>query len=537
MEQRASRSAILPPDPGPEELAELVASTPPSGKRRPIGLLVAVATLGSLLFGFDTGVIAGALPYLYLPHAGGGLALTPLDEGLVGGCLAIGAAVGAIVGGRLADRHGRRHNILLLAIVFIVGTLGSALSGSVLILSVFRFILGFAVGGASSSVPMYLSESAPQRIRGPLVAVDQFMIVFGQLLAYSTNAMLSASRGGPQVQVSSDPTGRFPAGEWIPWDLGQHIQGLVIAAGNGDTWRYMLVLGTLPAIGLWIGMRLMPESSRWYAAKHRYHEAIGALKRIRVEPRDDIAAEIDEMVEVQRVEGRQARWTLRQAWSARWTRRVLLIGCFLGIFDQLTGINTAMYYLPKVLVAAGFSSADAITLNVVTGLASTIGAGIGIYLVSRLARRHVGIYQETGIVIALFSLALVFGFGIAPHIDATGAIAATVPAHLPWVVLGLVTLFVFFKQSGTVNWVLVSEIFPARIRGTAQGVAVGAGWIMNAVVTFAFPLMIAYLGPAWTFAAFGTFNVFALLFYLFIVPETKHLSLEQLEQELRTRFA
>lgn len=536
MNRRQTRTTGLLPDPSPEDLAGLVAATPPAGPRRPIGLLVAVATLGSLLFGFDTGVIAGALPYLYLPHAGGGLALTPLHEGLVGGCLAIGAAVGAIVGGRLADRHGRRHNILLLAVVFVVGTLGSALSGSVLILSVFRFVLGFAVGGASSSVPMYLSESAPQRIRGPLVAVDQFMIVFGQLLAYSTNAALSASRGGPQVQVASDPTGRFAPGAWIPWDLGQHIQGLAIAAGNGDTWRYMLVLGTLPAIGLWIGMRLMPESSRWYAAKRRYQEAIGALKRVRDESRDDIAAEVQQMVEVQRAEGRQARWTLRQAWSMRWTRRVLLIGCFLGIFDQLTGINTAMYYLPKVLVAAGFSSADAITLNVVTGLASTIGAGIGIYLVSRLARRHVGIYQETGIVIALFSLALVFGFGIAPHLDATGAIAATVPAHLPWVVLGLVTLFVFFKQSGTVNWVLVSEIFPARIRGTAQGVAVGAGWIMNAAVTFAFPVMIAYLGPAWTFAAFGAFNVAALLFYLFIVPETKHLSLEQLEQQLRVRF-
>ncbi|MEZ5088816.1 MAG: MFS transporter [Micropruina sp.] len=532
-----ARSAAPAADPEPREIAALVASTPATGKPRPIGFLVAVATLGSLLFGFDTGVIAGALPYLYLPHDGGGLALTPLDEGLVGGCLAIGAAAGAIIGGRLADRHGRRHNILLLALIFIVGTVGSALAWNVLVLSLFRLILGFAVGGASSSVPMYLSESAPQRIRGPLVAVDQFMIVFGQLLAYSTNAALSSSRGGPQVQVSSDPTGQFAAGSWIPWDLARHIEGLGIAAGNGDIWRYMLVLGTLPAIGLWIGMRLMPESSRWYAAKRRYEEAIGSLKRIRDEKRDDIAAEVQEMVEVQRVEGRQARWTLRQAWSARWTRKLLLIGCFLGIFDQLTGINTAMYYLPKVLVAAGFSSADAITLNVVTGLASTIGAGIGIYLVSRLARRHVGIYQETGIVVSLFSLALVFGFGIAPHLDATGAIMASVPAHLPWVVLGLVTLFVFFKQSGTVNWVLVSEIFPARIRGTAQGVAVAAGWLMNAVVTFAFPLMIAYLGPAWTFAVFGGFNVFALLFYLRIVPETKHLSLEEVEQELRRRFA
>ena len=524
-------------EPTRAEIDTLVAATPASGPRRPIGLLAATATFGALLFGYDTGVIAGALPYMYMPQEAGGMGLTEVQEGLAGGLLAIGAATGAVLGGRLADRYGRRHNILLLAIVFILGTLGCTFAPNIGVLYVFRFILGFAVGGASSIVPMYLSESAPQRIRGPLVALDQFMIVFGQLLAYSANAAVSTSRGGPQVEVAADPAGQFMPGTWIPWDVARTLDQLTIAAGNGDAWRVMLVLGTLPAIALWIGMRMMPESSRWYAARRRYEDAIGSLKRIRDPHRDDVADEINQMVELRRLEAAQPTWSLRQAWSVRWSRRIIVIGCFLALFDQLTGINTAMYYLPKILTAAGFSSASAIMLNVVTGLAATIGAAIGIYLDSRFARRHVGIYQETGIVIALFSLALVFGFGIGPHLDESGVISSTVPAFLPWLVLALVGVFVFVKQSGTVNWVLLSEIFPARIRGAALGVAVGVGWIMNAIVTFAFPLMIAHLGPAWTYAIFGAVNVVALLFYLKVVPETKHHSLEELEEQFRTRYA
>lgn len=198
----------------PEQADELVRRTPPSGKKRSIGLLAVVATFGSLLFGYDTGVIAGALPYMYMPLAAGGLHLGAFEEGLVGGLLAIGAAFGAIIGGQLSDRYGRRHNILVLAVIFFVGTVGCTLAPNVFVLYPFRFILGWAVGGASATVPIYLAETAPQRIRGPLVAVDQFMIVAGQLLAYTMNAVLSNAHGGPQVQIQSDPTGTFAAGQW-----------------------------------------------------------------------------------------------------------------------------------------------------------------------------------------------------------------------------------------------------------------------------------------------------------------------------------
>ncbi|MCI1661530.1 MAG: sugar porter family MFS transporter [Actinomyces sp.] len=518
------------PEPTPAEVEELVRATPPSGKKRAVGLLALVATLGSLLFGYDTGVIAGALPFMYLPKVAGGLALTAWEEGLVGGFLALGAAAGAIIGGRLSDRYGRRHNILLLALVFVAGALGCTLSPSVWILYVFRFILGFAVGGASATVPVYLSENAPQRIRGPLVAVDQFMIVTGQLLAYTMNAILSHAHGGPQVEVD---------GQMTAWDAVANNASAVAAVtgGNGRAWRYMLVLATIPAIALWIGMRMMPESSRWYAANGHYVEAVGALKRIREDGRDDVAQEIEQMVEVNRAEAQQEKWTLRQTVKTKWTRKILLIGIFIGFFDQLTGINTAMYYLPKILQAAGFSTANSITLNVLTGIASCIGSAVGFILVGKFLRRHVGIYQETGVTLSLFALALVFGLGISPHMNADGSIASTIPAFLPWLVVILVSVFVFIKQSGTVNWILQAELFPSKIRGCAQGVSVGCLWLMNFVVTFAFPVMIANLGAAWTYAVFGAINVVALVFYIKVVPETKNSTLEELELQFRERYS
>ena len=522
--------------PTDQELRTLTEETPASGPARSVKLLAAIATFGSLLFGYDTGVIAGALPYMYMPHTAGGLGINEIEEGLVGGVLAIGAAIGAIAAGRLSDRNGRRHNILLLALVFIVGTLGCTFAPNVWVLYLFRFVLGLAVGGASATVPIYLSESAPTRMRGALVALDQFMIVFGQLLAYSMNAALSHAHGGPRVLVSADPSGTLTPGQWYSWDEVSRVAAAVVSEGDGSAWRWMLVLATIPAVLLWVGMRLMPESGRWYASKARYYEAVGALKRIRDPQRDDVAAEISEIVALHAAEASQGHWTLRRTASVAWTRRLLFIGIGLACFDQLTGINTAMYYLPKILAAAGFSSADSITLNVITGAVACIGAGFGLYLVSKLARRHVGIYQETGVTLSLFALALIFGLGIGPYTLADGSISPEIPSYLPWLVLVLVSLFVFAKQSGTVNWVLVSEIFPARIRGVAQGFAVGCGWMMNAVVTWLFPIMINHLGATWTYLTFGVINVVALCFYLFIVPETRGVSLEQFEHDFSRRY-
>ena len=538
-----STSPVAAIDYSRDKIQELVDTTPPSGRRRSLGLIALVATLGSLLFGYDTGVISGALPYMHLPRAAGGLALTTWEEGLVGTFLCVGAAIGASSGGKLSDRYGRRHNITMLAMVFFFGALGCTFSPNIWVLYFFRIVLGFAVGGASATVPVFLGETAPKRIRGTLVAVDQMMIVFGQFLAYAMNAALTQYHGGPQVTVTQDVVNSegetlARAGQTVAWETIKNIQDVMTMTsdGNGMTWRYMLVLASLPAIALWIGIRLMPESSRWYVANLRIPEAIGSLKRVRDESKDGpIADEIDEMLEIQRKEAGQEKWGLAQIWSTGWTRRLLIIGIILGLADQLTGINTAMYYTPKVLSAAGLPMSDAISLNVVSGGVSFIGSAVGLWLVTRFARRHVGIYQETSIVVSLGLLAAVFFFLIQPYQDADGNISGA-PAFAPFLVLIIVSLFVFAKQSGTVTWVLVAEIFPSKVRGTAMGLAVGALWIANAIVAAVFPVMMEKLGGALTYLIFCLINVGSLIFYMRFVPETKYHSLEELEERFEKEY-
>ncbi len=527
-----SSSSELAVEIGRHELDSLVDATPPSGKKRSLGLIALVATLGSLLFGYDTGVISGALPYMYLPTDAHGLALTAAEEGWIGALLALGAAVGASVGGKLSDMYGRRHNISLLAIVFFLGAIGCTVAPSIWILYIFRVILGFAVGGASVTVPVFLGETAPKRIRGTLVAVDQMMIVFGQFVAFSMNAALARMHGGPHVESNGEVI------DWTNTVAHQVTSGaLMVDGGNGMTWRYMLVIASLPAIALWIGIRLMPESSRWYIANQRIPEAIGALKRIRDEEKDgSVSEEIDEMLENQRQEASQEKWRLSQIWNTRWTRRLLVIGIVLGVADQLTGINTAMYYTPKILSAAGLPLDDAITLNVVSGGLSFIGSAVGLWLVTKFARRHVGIYQETSIAISLAVLAAVFFFLIEPYQNADGDIVGAA-SWAPYLVLLIVSLFVFAKQSGTVTWVLVAEIFPSKIRGTAMGLAVGALWVANAFVAWVFPIMMKALGGSATYLLFSLINVGSLIFYIKFVPETKYHSLEELERRFEKEYS
>ena len=527
----------------PDKVRELVASTPPSGKKRSLGAIAAVATLGSLLFGYDTGVVAGALPYMHMPGSAGGLEMTTFEEGWVGGLLCIGAAAGAFFGGRLSDRYGRRHNITLLAIVFLFGAIGCAIAPSIWVLYLARVVLGFAVGGASATVPVFLGETAPKRLRGVLVATDQMMIVFGQFLAFSMNALLARWNGGPTLHITADAIDGNGAvlahgGADVAWESVKNAVNIAQIAdtGNGMTWRYMLILCSLPAIALWIGIRMMPESSRWYAANLRIAEAIGALKRVRDERHDDVAEEVNEMLDVQRAEAKQEKWSLLQILKIKWARKLLYIGIVLGLADQLTGINTAMYYTPKILSAAGVPMEDAISLNVVSGGISFIGSAFGLWLVAKFARRHVGMYQELGITISLAAMACVFGFFISPYLNEDGNIEGA-PNFAPWLVLAIICLFVFIKQSGTVTWVLVSEIYPAAVRGTALGIAVATLWLANAVVSIAFPPLMENVGGAGTYAIFAVINFLSFLFYWKVVPETKFHSLEELELKFKEDYS
>jgi len=321
----------------------LPANTPGPHNRR-LGLVAVIATFGGLLFGYDTGVINGALEPMKRD-----LGLTATSEGFVVSILIVGAAVGALIGGRLSDKYGRRHNILMLAGIFVIGTMGCVLSPTWEVLAFFRFILGLAVGGASATVPVYLAEVAPVERRGSLVSRNEVMIVSGQFAAFIINAIIF------------------------------HIWG-----SQPGIWRYMLVVAVLPAIALFIGMLRMPESPRWLTSQDRNEEALEVLKQVRSDERAEA-----EMAEV-RALAKEEKEAQTGGWSdlgVPWIRRLVIVGIGLGVFQQCTGINSIMYYGTQLLQDSGFSTTAAPLANTLNGLFSVLGITVGILIMNKIDRR------------------------------------------------------------------------------------------------------------------------------------------------------
>ncbi|GAA0517660.1 MFS transporter [Saccharopolyspora subtropica] len=459
----------------------LPANTPGPHSRR-LGMVAFVATFGGLLFGYDTGVINGAVDPMKAD-----LGLTAVTEGFVVSILVFGAAIGAAIGGRLSDRYGRRHNILLLSGVFIVGTIGCALSPTWPVLALFRFILGLAVGGASTTVPVYLAEVAPVERRGSVVTRNEVMIVSGQFAAFVVNAII--------INV---------------W--GEHP----------GVWRSMLVVAVLPAIALLLGMLRVPESPRWLAAQDRDAEALTVLKQLRSPERAEA-----EMAEVRALaeEDRQAHTGGWSDLAVPWIRRLVIIGAVLGIFQQLTGINSIMYYGTQLLQTAGFSSNGAIIANTANGLFSVLGITVGIMLINKINRR--------AMLIGGFALISIF------HV-LVGASAMFLPdsSAKPYIILVFVVAFVFSMQGtlGPLVWLLLSEMFPLKIRSFAMGLCVFVLWTANAGVAFGFPPTVAALGIAPTFFIFAAIGLLGIAFTATAVPETRGKTLEEFEDEARARY-
>jgi MFS transporter, SP family, major inositol transporter len=447
-----------------------------------LGVIAVVATFGGLLFGYDTGVINGALEPLSRD-----LGLTSVTEGLVVSSLTIGAAFGAVLGGRLSDRRGRRWTLLLLAVVFVVGTLGGVLSPTWEVLAAFRFVLGIAVGGASATVPVYLAEMAPAERRGSLVSRNEIMIVSGQFAAFVVNAVI-----------------------FTVW-------------GEVDAiWRVMLLVAVLPAFALLVGMLRVPESPRWLVRQGRYDEALAVLRQVRSDDRAQA-----EIAEVHRLAAEEAaRPTAPTDLSVPWVRRLILVGVGLGVFQQFTGINSVMYYGTQLLGDVGFSENAAIVANTLNGLFSVLGITVGILVINRVDRRTM--------LLAGFTLTTTFHLliGLSAALLPEGPVKA-------WAVLVFVVAFVFCMQGtlGPLTWLILSEIFPLSIRSVAIGISVFVLWIATAVVALVFPPLIEAIGIAPTFFVFVVLGLAALVFSHRCVPETRGRSLEELEAHFRTTAA
>lgn len=382
------------------------------------------------------------------------------------------------------------------------------------------------------------------------------MIVTGQLLAFTMNAIINAAQGGPQINITANNPDPMGIGVGMTkWDdvlalksdkggtltdeqFRLFVDNLTIDAGNGSSWRLMLLICSIPAIALWIGIRLMPESGRWYLAKGQIREAIRSLKRVRDPEKDGpLEAEIEEMMLAHRAEmaapstGEQ----FRKVWHTPWLRKLLFIGVFLAISNQLTGVNTVMYYAPKVLEFAGMGTSAAITAQVANGIFSVIGSALGIWLILKFSRRAILITDVTLVGAILLGIAATFHFTIAPAI-ANGTVP---PTWAPILILGLMAVFMLVVQSsnGTVVWTMLGEMFPNDVRGVMNGTAIFFLWIVNGIITFTFPAMMECLGGGLTYTIYGIINLGVAVTLWKIMPETSNKSLEEIEVYMEERYS
>ncbi|CAM3094883.1 sugar porter family MFS transporter [Tsukamurella hominis] len=457
----------------------------PGPHQRRMDLVAVVATFGGLLFGYDTGVLNGALEPM--KHD---LGLTTTTEGLVVSTLLIGAAVGALVCGRLADAIGRRKTMIILAVVFFVGTLGAVFANDLAVMLPARFVLGLAVGGASVVVPVYLSELAPTERRGTLGGRNELAIVVGQLLAFVINAII-ARVWPPLTDANPD--------------------------GHPGVWRIMLAVCAVPAVFLFLGMLRMPESPRWYISKGRDAEALAVLMQVRTEDRARA-----EMAEVE-VLAREEEVAQTGGWAdlaIPWVRRIMLAAVILAIAQQLTGINSVMYYGTEMLKTAGFSDSAAPIANIFMGVSAVIGSAVCLFfLIDRVPRR-------TLIIAGMIGVTVCHGLTVlSALILPEGKVQA-------YAVLIFVALFVLAMQTAlnVPVWVCLSELFPLRLRGFGMGLSVLVLWLTNALVGQLFPTLIKVGGIVGTY---GTFFVVCALFGFLIyktLPNTSGRSLEDLEE-------
>lgn len=455
--------------------------TTPQESGRFLTKLTVIATLGGLLFGYDTGVISGALLYMK-----DDLALSSFGEAtVVSSLLFPGAAFGALFGGRVADRIGRKRMLLVCAGLFLIGAVGCALAPTVQIMVAARIILGLGVGAAAVTCPLYLAEMAPAERRGRMVTINELMIVTGQMLAFATNALLD--------HLIHDP----------------HV------------WRTMLAVAAVPAIALFLGMLALPDSPRWYGLKGRMDEARTVLRLSRTP--DEADAEFGLIAEHTAHMLKSTATPFSVIRDVPWIRRVVLIGCGLAIVQQATGINTVNYYAPTILEQSGLGVSAALVATIAVGVTSVVTTVIGIILLGFVGRRAMLLIGFAGVALSQAALAATF----------------LMPASMTrsYVILACMVLFVAFVQMfiGTVVWLLLSEIFPLSIRGFAMGIAVFVLWCTNAIISFAFPLLNQALGSTGTFGLFVLINVASFLFVLRFVPETKDTTLEELEERFETQ--
>ncbi len=447
----------------------------PSGRQAQgehfVRIAVITASLGGMLFGYDTGVISGAL--LFIREA---FNLSSSMQELVVSAVLIGAVIGAIAGGILADRFGRRRLIVLAGIIFTLSAIGTALAPTVSMLIAGRIIVGIAIGIASFTSPMYMSEISPVRIRGSLVSINQLAVTIGIVVAYLVDYALSG------------------------------IQG----------WHYMFGIAAVPSTVLVIAMLRMPPSPRWLMSHGMADKARAVLERIR--GTKDVTGE---MKEIQDSLAKQ-KGGVEDLFHPL-LRMALIVGIGLAIFQQITGINTVIYYAPTILEFAGFKTAGfSILATAGVGVVNVGFTVLAIRLMDRVGRRPLLLVGVAGQILGLAILGLAFQLHqLAAFIGYLAIISLAI--YVGSFAIGL----------GPVFWLMISEIYPLRVRGAAMSIATFANWGLNLAVALTFLTLVGILGRPGTFWLYAVIGIAAWIFIYRLVPETKGRRLEEIEEHWR----
>ena len=435
-------------------------------------VVAGLTALGGLLFGYDTGVISGALLFIREEFQ-----LSPFLQGFVVSSLLVGAMIGAVGCGPLTDRFGRRSIVILAAIVFGAGALIAGFAPTATVLVVGRIVLGLAVGLASVIVPLYIAEMSPPDIRGLLVAMNQLMITVGILLSY--------------------------------------VVGYAFA--GSENWRAMLLLAVVPAIVLLVGMIFMPESPRWLVANRSPERARNVLRRIR--GTSDVEDELEDIEQAERQE--EAGW---RELLQPWLRPLLVVGILLNFLGQASGINTVIYFAPTIFETTGFEASASILATTGIGVVNVLMTIVGMSLVDRAGRKTLLLFGLVGMALSLGVLGLAFLLQ-----GLSGAVGYVALACL------VVYIASFAVSVGVVIFIIPSEIFPLKVRGSAMSICLLTNWGSNFAIATVFLTLLDVLGRSATFWLFTFMCVVFWLFTFFFIPETKGRSLEEIEADLRGR--
>ncbi|SHE35640.1 MFS transporter, SP family, arabinose:H+ symporter [Arenibacter palladensis] len=440
-------------------------------------LVTTVAALGGLLFGYDTAVIAGAIGFLQSKFE-----LSSAMTGWAASSAIWGCLFGAMFAGYASDKLGRKKVLLATAILFSLSAIGSALPNNLTQFVTARFIGGLGVGAASMLSPLYISEIAPAKLRGMLVSLYQLAIVLGINFVYFVN--LKIANVGTEA-----------------WNIEMG-------------WRYMLGSEIIPALLFFILLFLVPESPRWLTLNGKEDEAATILEKVNgKEEGRQILNEIKETI-------RAEKGTLKELFATKF-RRALIIGLVLALFSQITGINAIIYYAPEIFRDIGFGTDSALQQTVIIGFVNTIFTFVAIYFIDRMGRRTLLLLGLSGMIICLLGTGLVFYFGHSSSL---------------WTLIFILGFIASFASSlGPIPWVIMSEIFPTKIRGLAMSFATMTLWLGVVAITQFTPIMLENLGGAYTFWTFMANAVFLLIFVYKRVPETKGRTLEEIEKSWKDK--